>query len=359
MVAFGKNWLEFLKHLTADRILEAEKSLQEKSSVEMRDFWQDRRVFVTGASGLVGGWLIEALLEAKADVIVLLRDWVPSSKLIAAKIIGKTTIIRGDLSSPQFLERVLAEYEIQSVIHLAAQTIVPIANKNPLSTFESNIAGTWNLLEACRQVKSIKTVVVASSDKAYGDVPALPYKEDMPLNAVYPYDVSKACADMISLSYAKTFDMPIAITRCGNFFGGGDLNWNRIIPGTIRSIIRGQSPVIRSDGTLIRDYIYVEDAVNAYMMLSEALASNSSLKGEAFNFSNESQKDVLELTKMILRAFNSDLKPIIEGKNHGEIQAQYLDASKATNFLKWHPKYGLQEGLRKTIDWYKEYFKNA
>ncbi|MEN8237071.1 MAG: GDP-mannose 4,6-dehydratase [Pseudomonadota bacterium] len=325
----------------------------------MQSFWQDRRTFITGASGLVGGWLVEKLLEKGTDVVILLRDWVPGTQLIASKLFEKTTIVRGDLSDSRKLERILAEYEIESVIHLAAQTIVPIANKNPLSTFESNIAGTWNLLEACRLVQSISSVVVASSDKAYGDAPELPYKEDMPLRAAYPYDVSKACADMISLSYAKTFDVPVAITRCGNFFGGGDLNWNRIIPGTIRSIIRDQAPVIRSDGSLIRDYIYVEDAVSAYMTLSEALALNPDLKGQAFNFSNETQKNVNDLTLMILEALNSNLKPVIRGENHGEIQAQYLDSSKANNLLKWQPKFGLETGLEKTIDWYKEYFDVA
>lgn len=322
------------------------------------DFWQDRRVFVTGASGLVGGWLIKELLFHKADVVILLRDWVPGSQLIHSKELEKTTFVRGDLSDSRFLERVLSEYEIQSVIHLAAQTIVPIANRNPLSTFESNIAGTWNLLEACRQIKTLSSVVVASSDKAYGDVPVLPYKEDMPLSATYPYDVSKACADMISVSYAKTFGLPVAITRCGNFFGGGDLNWNRIIPGTIRSILRGQQPIIRSDGTLIRDYIYVEDAVSAYMTLTRSLSEDKKLSGEAFNFSNESQRNVLELTQTILRLMSSSLEPIVNGENHGEIQSQYLDSTKANILLKWVPRFGLEEGLRQTIHWYQNYLEN-
>lgn len=325
----------------------------------MTSFWQDRRVFITGASGLVGGWLVKELLSQKADVVVLLRDWVPGSQLVHSRELDKTIVVRGDLSDSRFLERVLAEYEIQSVIHLAAQTIVPIANRNPLSTFESNIAGTWNLLEACRQIKTLSSVVVASSDKAYGDVPVLPYKEDMPLNAIYPYDVSKACADMLSVSYAKTFDLPVAITRCGNFFGGGDLNWNRIIPGTIRSILRGQKPIIRSDGTLVRDYIYVEDAVSAYMTLTRALSENENLKGEAFNFSNESQRNALELTKTILRLMSSDLEPLIEGQNRGEIQAQYLDSTKANTTLKWKPLFGLEEGLRQTISWYQNFFQGA
>lgn len=323
----------------------------------MTKFWQDRKVFVTGASGLVGGWLVKELHACGADVVVLLRDWVPGSNLIQSNLLNKTTVVRGDLSDSRFLNRVLAEYEIEIVIHLAAQTIVPIANRSPLSTFESNIAGTWNLLEAARGLDMIKSIVVASSDKAYGDVPVLPYKEDMPLRAVYPYDVSKACADMICLSYAKTFGLPVSITRCGNFFGGGDLNWNRIIPGTIRSILRGTAPVIRSDGTLIRDYIYVEDAVNAYMTLAEALYGRPELKGEAFNFSNETQRTVLELTQTILDSLESDLKPVVQGQNHGEIQAQYLDSAKAFDLLNWKPKFGLDEGLKRTISWYKEHLK--
>lgn len=327
-------------------------------SLEMKNFWQDRRIFITGASGLVGGWLIHKLLENQADVVILLRDWIPGSNLITSKLLEKVKIVRGDLSNPKSLERILAEYETQSVIHLAAQTIVPIANNNPLSTFESNIAGTWNLLEACRSIKTIQSIVVASSDKAYGDPLILPYTEDMPLNAIYPYDVSKACSDMISVSYAKTFNMPISITRCGNFFGGGDLNWNRIIPGTIRSIIRGQAPIIRSDGTLIRDYIYVEDAVSAYIALSKALSLDVNLKGEAFNFSNETQINVLDLTNIIINILGSNLKPIVQGNNHGEIKAQYLDSTKARNILNWRPKYGLEEGLEKTVLWYKNYLEN-
>ncbi|MDP3372021.1 MAG: GDP-mannose 4,6-dehydratase [Candidatus Paracaedibacteraceae bacterium] len=327
--------------------------------MELNTFWQDRKVFVTGASGLVGGWLVNELQNQGAEVIALLRDWVPSARVLEKETLAKVSIVRGDLSDSRFLERVLAEHEVQTVMHLAAQTIVPIANKNPLSTFESNIAGTWNLLEACRLVKSVSAVVVASSDKAYGDVPVLPYTEDMPLQAVYPYDVSKACADMIAASYAKSFDLPVAITRCGNFFGGGDFNWNRIIPGTIRSVIRNQSPVIRSDGTLIRDYIYVQDAVSAYMTLAKALSENSTLKGEAFNFSNSSQKSTVDLVTMILNELKSDLRPIINGENHGEIQEQYLNSTKAHTLLNWTPTYGLDEGLKKTVKWYKNYFSES
>ncbi len=325
----------------------------------MTHFWKDKRVLVTGATGLVGGWLVQKLCDCEADVVTLVRDWVPASKLLSSSLMEKVTVVRGDLSNSDLLERILVEYEVETIIHLAAQTIVPIANKNPLSTFESNIQGTWNLLEASRRVSSIKSIVVASSDKAYGDADILPYKEYFPLKATYPYDVSKACADMICQSYATTFDLPVAITRCGNFFGGGDLNWNRIIPGTIRSIIRGETPTIRSDGTLIRDYIYVEDAVSAYITLAKQLAENNNLKGEAFNFSNETQKNVLELTNMIIKNMQSNLKPVVQGNNSGEIKAQYLDSTKAREKLGWKPMFGLEEGLKRTISWYKDFFDNA
>ena len=319
-------------------------------------FWRDRRVFVTGASGLIGGWLTQSLVAKGADVVILLRDWVPNANLILSKTLEKTTVVRGDLSDPKPLERVLAEYEIQSVFHLAAQTIVPIANKNPLSTFESNIAGTWNLLEACRHVQGIESIVIASSDKAYGDVEKLPYSETMPLNAIYPYDVSKACADMLGQCYAKTFDLPVGITRCGNFFSGGDLNWNRLVPGTIRAVMRQESPIIRSSGQLIRDYIYIEDAVDAYMQLSAALTSDKTLRGEAFNFSNESQKTVLDLTQMILDSLGSKVEPVIQGNNQGEIINQCLSATKAKTLLNWKPKIGIEEGIKRTICWYENYF---
>ncbi len=320
------------------------------------NFWQDRKVLVTGATGLIGGWLVESLLEKKADVVVLVRDWVPNSRLVKNNFLDKVNVVRGDLSSSVFLERVLCEYEVQTVFHLAAQTIVPIANKAPLSTFESNIAGTWNLLEACRNYGHVAQIVVASSDKAYGDVESLPYLETTPLNAVYPYDVSKACADMICKSYAKTFKTPVAVTRCGNFFGGGDLNWNRLIPGTIRSIIRGEAPIIRSNGQLIREYIYVKDAVHAYMTLAEAMHNKPELIGEAFNFANAKPHTSLEIVNLILKIMGSKLKPVIQGKNDGEIAAQYLDSTKANTLLGWQSQYGLEDGLKVTVDWYKKLF---
>lgn len=319
------------------------------------NFWVDKKVFVTGATGLVGSWLVDELVSLNADVIVLIRDWVPKSKLIQKKIVDNITIVRGDLSSIYPLERILSEYEIDIVFHLAAQTIVPIANKNPLSTFESNIKGTWNLLESCRRVSNPRSIIIASSDKAYGDSDIMPYKETNPLNAVYPYDVSKACADMISNSYAENFNVPVSITRCGNFFGGGDLNWNRIIPGTIRSILRGKAPIIRSNGKLVRDYIYVKDAVSAYTLLAEKLFKNEIYKGQSFNFSNESQMSVLDLVELIIKIMDSKLRPQILNKNDGEIEKQYLNCTKAKELLGWSPSYNVSDALYETISWYKDF----
>ena len=258
-----------------------------------RAFWLDRPTFVTGGTGLVGSWLVRRLIDAGADVVCLVRDWVPQSELVRAKLIDQVKVVRGDIRDREVIERTLGEYEINTVIHLAAQTIVTIANRNPISTFETNIAGTWNLLESCRRSPNVKQIVIASSDKAYGDQETLPYSESTPLQGQHPYDVSKSAADLIANTYAVSFDLPVAITRCGNFYGGGDLNWNRIIPGTIRSILRGQNPIIRSDGKYIRDYFYVEDGAAAYMLLAEKLAEHPELKGEAFNFSNEIQVTVM------------------------------------------------------------------
>lgn len=321
-----------------------------------RAFWLDRPTFVTGGTGLVGSWLVKRLVAAGADVICLVRDWVPQSELARTGLIEKVKVVRGDIRDREILERTLGEYEIDTVIHLAAQTIVTIANRNPVSTFETNIAGTWNLLEAARRSPKVKQLVMASSDKAYGDQEILPYDEKTPLQGQHPYDVSKSAADLIASTYAKSYDMPVAITRCGNFYGGGDLNWNRIIPGTIRSILRGQRPVIRSDGQYIRDYFYVEDGAAAYMLLAEQLAANPNLKGESFNFSNEIQVTVLEIVSKILRLMNSDLEPQVLNEASNEIRHQYLSAEKARRILDWHPLFNLDQALSSTIDWYKEFF---
>jgi CDP-glucose 4,6-dehydratase len=321
-----------------------------------KSFWLDRTVFVTGGTGLVGSWLIKRLIEANADVVCLVRDWVPQSELVRTGLIERVKIVRGDIRDRDTLERTLGEFEIDTVIHLAAQTIVTIANRNPISTFETNIAGTWNLLEACRRSPKVKLVVMASSDKAYGDQKILPYNEDTPLQGQHPYDVSKSAADLIAHTYAKSYNLPVAITRCGNFYGGGDLNWNRIIPGTIRSILRGQTPIIRSDGEYVRDYFYVEDGAAAYMLLAEKLALKPELKGQAFNFSNEIQVTVSEIVERVVKLMGSSLIPEVLNETNNEIRHQYLSAEKARQVLNWKPLFNLDQGLSLTIDWYKKFF---
>jgi CDP-glucose 4,6-dehydratase len=320
-----------------------------------QSFWIDRPTLVTGGTGLVGGWLVPRLREAEADVVCLVRDWVPQSELVRSRYLERVKVVRGDIRDRELLERTLGEYEIDTVIHLAAQTIVPIANRNPISTFETNIAGTWKLLEACRRSPQVKQIVIASSDKAYGNQEKLPYDEHTPLQGQHPYDVSKSAADLIARTYAVTYDLPVVVTRCGNFYGGGDLNWNRIVPGTIRSILRGQPPVIRSDGNFVRDYFYVEDGVAAYLLLAEALAGKPALRGEAFNFSYGNRITVLEMARRILNLMDSDLQPDIRNEASNEISRQYLDAEKARSILGWAPLFGLEDGLRKTIDWYRSF----
>jgi CDP-glucose 4,6-dehydratase len=320
-----------------------------------RAFWEDRPVLVTGATGLVGGWLVARLLDLGADVVCLVRDSIPRSELERSGARARVKVVRGDVRRQALLERLLGEHEIDTVIHLAAQTIVGIANRNPVSTFDTNVRGTWALLEACRRSPTVKQVVVASSDKAYGDCLTLPYDEETPLRGTHPYDVSKSCGDLIAYTYANTYGTPVVITRCGNFYGGGDLNWNRIVPGTIRSILRGQRPVIRSDGTFIRDYFYVEDGAAAYILLAERLAACPDLRGQAFNFSNEIQVTVSDLTQRILDQMGSSLKPDIRNEASHEIRHQYLSAEKARRMLDWRPLFSLDEGLRRTIAWYTDY----
>lgn len=319
------------------------------------NFWQDRPTLVTGATGLVGGWLVRRLLEHGADVVCVVRDWVPQRELIRTGLLDRVTVVRGDVTDQKLMERTLGEYEITTVLHLAAQAIVSIANRNPVSTFDSNIRGTWCVLEACRRSPLVKQIVVASSDKAYGSHDKLPYDETSPLQGIYPYDVSKSCADLIARSYALSFGLPAVITRCGNFYGGGDLNWNRIVPGTIRSVLRGQRPVIRSDGNYVRDYFYVEDGAAAYMLLAERLAAKPELRGEAFNFSHEVQVTVLELVRRILTLMQSALQPDVRNEASNEIRHQYLSAAKARRLLDWSPLFDLDSGLSRTIQWYREF----
>jgi CDP-glucose 4,6-dehydratase len=318
-------------------------------------FWKDRSVFVTGGSGLLGSWLCSSLVEKGAKLTCLVRDWVPRSILLKEDILKKINVVRGNVEDFYTLERTLNEYEVETVFHLAAQTIVETANRNPRSTFETNIKGTWNLFEACRRVSTVSEIVLASSDKAYGEQKELPYNESTPLQGDHPYDVSKSCADLIANAYYSTYDLPVCITRCGNFYGGGDLNFNRIVPGTIRSLINNKQPIIRSDGSYIRDYFYIKDAVYAYTYLAEKMKEQK-IRGEAFNFSNELQVTVLELVNKIISIMGKErIKPKILGTAKNEIPHQYLSAKKAKSVLGWEPKYTLEEGLKETVDWYRKF----
>ena len=320
-----------------------------------KDFWHDRPVFVTGATGLVGSWLLGRLIELRADPVVLVRDSVPRSRVFTELPQDKFRTVHGDLCDQALIERALGEYEIETVFHLAAQTIVGIANRNPISTFESNIKGSWCLLEACRRSPLVKQIVVASSDKAYGDQEKLPYTEDAPLQGLHPYDCSKSCTDLIAQTYANTYNLPVVVARCGNFYGGGDLNWNRIIPGTIRSLFNNESPIIRSDGSYVRDYFYVEDGAFSYTLLAEKLAANPDLTGHAFNFSNEIQVTVSELVDKIIKSYSSKLRPVVKNEVSNEIKHQYLSAEKARTMLDWKPQFSLDQGLVSTINWYKKF----
>jgi CDP-glucose 4,6-dehydratase len=322
----------------------------------LNNYWKDKNVFITGCTGLLGSWLTIELVKRGANVTGLIRDLVPRSNLNWSGFSEKINVVRGELEDFFVLERALNEYEIDTVFHLGAQTIVGIANSNPVSTLESNIRGTWNLLEACRQVATVSRIAVASSDKAYGEQENLPYSETSPLQGSHPYDVSKSCADLISACYYKTYQLPVCITRCGNFYGGGDLNFNRLVPGTIKAVINNTPPVIRSDGSYIRDYFYILDAVEAYLFLVEKMDSLN-IHGEAFNFSNEIQVTVLELTEKILQLMGrEDLRPKILNQAKSEIRHQYLSAEKARTILGWRPHYTLDEGLGETIAWYRDYF---
>ncbi len=329
-------------------------------SVEIvASFWLDRPTLVTGATGFLGSWLVPRLANQGADIVCLVRDWIPQSELVRAKWIERTRVVRGDVREQALMERILGEYEIDTVFHLAAQTIVGIANRNPVSTLETNIRGTWVLLEAARRSPNVKQIVLASSDKAYGDSNQVPYTEGLPVAGRHPYDASKSCADLLAQMYSATYELPIAITRCGNFYGGGDLNWNRIVPGTIRSVMRGQRPIIRSDGNCVRDYFYVEDAAAAYMLLAEQMSFRPDLRGQAFNFSNETQTTTTELAHHILKLMNSDLQPEIRDEVTNEIARQYLSAEKARRILGWKSLFSLEEGLKTTIEWYREFFLDA
>jgi len=322
------------------------------------DFWKDRNVLVTGCTGLLGSWLCQSLHDKGANLIGLIRDGVPRSNLNRSGLAERINVVRGDVEDYSLLERALNEYEVDTVFHLAAQTIVTIANRNPLPTFQTNIKGTWNMLEASRRSNLVNRVVVASSDKAYGSQDKMPYDEKTPLEGRHPYDVSKSCADLLCQAYHHTYGLPVCITRCGNLYGGGDLNFNRIVPGTIRSLIDDRKPVIRSDGGLLRDYFYVKDGVHSYITLARKM-EDKNIHGEAFNFSNEQPMNVLDLVNMIIHLMGKDIKPVVLNQASNEIRYQYLSAQKAREHLSWTPSYTLEQGLEETILWYEEFLRNS
>jgi CDP-glucose 4,6-dehydratase len=316
-----------------------------------KNFWAERNVLVTGASGFLGSYLSEKLVQSNVNVIALVRDNVPKSRLYDQNIYDQITAVRGDVRDYFLLERILNEYEIEVIFHLAAQTIVQIANRSPISTFETNMQGTWNLLEAARKSETVKRIMIV-----YGEKKQLPYFETDTLNATHPYDLSKAATDMLSQGYFSTYKLPIGITRCGNLYGGGDLNFNRVVPQTIRHLYFNENPIIRSDGTFLRDYFYVEDAVDAYLVFAENLLEKN-LEGEAFNFGTEKPISVIDLVNKIIKICGKkNLKPVIENCAKGEIKDQYLSCKKARDILNWKPKHTLNEGLEKTCTWYNNWF---
>jgi CDP-glucose 4,6-dehydratase len=320
-------------------------------------YWGDKRVFVTGATGMVGSALVRRLVDAGAYVVALVRDADPQSELVRSGLIERVAVVSGGLEDYRAVERAVNEHDLDTILHLGAQTIVGTAYRSPVPTFEANIQGTWNVLEVARTMETlVRRVVVASSDKAYGEQPVLPYREDMPLTGRYPYEVSKSCTDLITQSYSHTYGVPAAIARCGNIYGPGDLNWSRIVPGTIRSLHRGEQPVLRSDGTFLRDYMYVEDVVDAYLVLAEAL-DTSDARGEAFNFSDESPLKVTDIYEAVCRAMGAGaVVPKVLDAAQGEIRDQYLSAAKAREALGWKPRFTLDEGLEATVSWYRAFF---
>ncbi len=328
-------------------------------SFQKRNYFIGRRILVTGATGLLGSHLVQTLIDLGAEVVTLIRDRPPASPFFIWNLADRSTVVQGDTRDERLLFRILTEYQVDLVFHLAAQTIVRDARENPAETFDVNLMGTVRLLEATRRTGREIRVVAASSDKAYGPAQDLPYTEETPLRPEHPYDASKACADLAAVAFAKTYDLPIAVTRCGNLFGGGDLNWNRLVPGTIRSVLKKESPVIRSDGHAVRDYLYVKDAVIAYLNLAFAL-SREEIRGETFNFSNEDPREVLEVVKEILAiAGHPDLEPTILDLAKDEIPAQQLSSGKAHRLLGFSSRLSLAEGLRETYEWYRSHLSSG
>ena len=321
------------------------------------DFWNGRRVFITGCTGFLGSWLTAALLERNAEVVGLVRTRGPESQLVRSGLIDEIQVVSGDLQSFGLLKTTLTDYRIDTVFHLAGQTIVGVANRDPVATFETNIRGTWLLLEAVRQTKTVRGVIVASSEKAYGEQDNLPYREGFPLQGRHPYAVSKSCGDLIAQSFAHTYDLPIAVTRCSNLYGGGDLNWNRLIPGTIRSVLYGERPTLRSNGAFQRDYLYVVDAVRGNLMLAESLV-DPDVAGQPFNLGSGCPVPALEVVRTIVAlSGHPELDPIILNEVRNEILDEFLSHEKAQKAVGWRPNYTLAEGLRETLSWYRAYLQ--
>jgi CDP-glucose 4,6-dehydratase len=322
-------------------------------------FWRGRRVFVTGCTGFLGSWLTDALLEREAEVVGLIHHAEPASQLIQTGNINRIQVLQGNLNDEFFIREALESCQIDTIFHLAGQTIVGVANQAPVQTFETNIRGTWLLLEAARLTPSIRRVIVASSEKAYGDRGPLPFDEDHALRGRHPYDVSKSCADLLAQCYAHSYGLPVAITRCSNLYGGGDLNWNRLLPGTIRSVLGGTAPVIRSDGTFRRDYLYVSDAVQGYLMLAEQIA-DPAVCGQPFNFGVGEPASALEVVETIIQiSDHPHLRPTILNEVKNEIQDEYLSPQKAKRLLGWRPRYSLSSGLAETMEWYRAYLESG
>ncbi|MEK6809720.1 MAG: SDR family NAD(P)-dependent oxidoreductase [Nanoarchaeota archaeon] len=320
--------------------------------------WRDQKVLVTGAAGFVGGWLAKTLADKGAQVVVLVRDEKKYSALDLHDLREKVITIKGDVADYHLIKRILNEHSISFCFHLAAQAIVGIANRSPLSTFETNIKGTWTLLEAIREVNNphFQGIIVASTDKAYGVHEQLPYTEESELKGLYPYDASKVCADVLARCYAVAYNMPVAVTRKANVYGGGDLNLSRIVPDAIRCLVQGQELLIRSDGTPERDYLYIKDAVAGYIILAENM-NKPEVRGQAFNFSSGKPVSVLQLVNVIAKTYGVDIQPKILGQAKNEIDRQFLANGKAKAVLGWAPQYSLDDGMKETVEWYKEHFK--
>jgi CDP-glucose 4,6-dehydratase len=323
--------------------------------------YSGQAVLVTGAQGFVGGWMAQRLLDAGARVVVPQRDIPSDTRFRTEGIEERCDLVMADITDYDEVLRILNEFEVTAVFHFAAQTIVGKANRAPLSTWDSNVRGTYTLLEACRAAVTVaaplERIVVASSDKAYGDQDELPYREGMPLLARYPYDVSKACTDLIARSYAETYGLPVAVGRFANVFGGGDLNFSRLVPDTARALAKGQRPVVRSDGTPERDWIYVEDAVDAYLTVAGSL-DRPELRGRAWNAGLGRAVPVIDLVRTLIRVSGRDLEPDVQGEGTpaGEIDRQWLDSTAIRDELGWETRVGLEEGLVRTWQWYERRF---